>query len=150
MFTSQNQRTNAAQHGRVLWKMKRYAFKEASHVDFLCKFRTRVKPEFVQRLNVSLYSITRKEAIFVETPADLIIYSSDIHPFFMAAQYLKATNVIKISIRDFVRLAEKIGDPKVPVIWVSNTGRCGGKMLCQMFESVPGTLTIHEPDAPYR
>ena len=42
-------------------------------------------------------------------------------------------------------LAERIGDPTVPVIWMSNTGRCGGTMLGQVFESVPGTLLINEP-----
>ena len=39
-----------------------------------------------------------------------------------------------------------VGDPQVPVIWLSNTGRSRGTMLCQVFESVPGTLAIMEPD----
>ena len=149
MLTFRNQRMNTSQLGRVLWKMKRFVFQEASPVDFLCIFRTRVKPEYVLRSNVSLYSLTRKEAIFVETPEDVKIFSSDVQPFLMTAQFINATSIIKMSIRDFVSLAEKIGDPTVPIIWVSSTGRCGGTMLCQMFESVPGTLTIHEPDAPF-
>ena len=66
----------------------------------------------------------------------------------MAAQYFNAKNVIKMPISDFVSLADNIGDPTVPVIWISNTGRCGGTMLTQMFESVPGTLAIDQPDAP--
>ena len=45
-------------------------------------------------------------------------------------------------------LAANTGDPSVPAIWMSNTGRCGGTMLTQVFESVPGLLVIHEPDPP--
>ena len=53
------------------------------------------------------------------------------------AQFLFANYVIKMSITEFIALAERIGEPHIPVICVSNTGRCGGTMLCQMFESVP-------------
>ena len=79
-------------------------------------FRKRVRPEYVLRQTVSLYAITRKEAIFVETPEGINIYSSDVHPFFVVAQFLNAANVIKISIREFVSLAENIGDPTTPII----------------------------------
>ena len=84
----------------------------------------------------------------METPQEINIYSSDVHPFALASQFLNATKVIKVNIKDFVSLAEMVGDPQVPVIWLSNTGRCGGTMLCQVFESLPGTLAIMEPDPP--
>ena len=45
-------------------------------------------------------------------------------------------------------LAEKLGDPAVPVVWMTSTGRCGSTILCQMFENIPGTLALAEPDAP--
>ena len=45
-------------------------------------------------------------------------------------------------------LAETIGDPKVQVILISTTCRCGGTMLTHVFESVPRTLAINQPDAP--
>ena len=78
----------------------------------------------------------------------LNIYSSKVYPFFFVAQYRYAKNVIKMPIADFVSLADEIGDPTVPVVWISNTGRCGGTMLCQVFETVPGTLVMHECDPP--
>ena len=64
------------------------------------------------------------------------------------AQFLNASKVIKMSVKDFVSLAEKIGDPRASVIWMSNTGRCGGTMLCQIFDTVPEILVINEPDPP--
>ena len=141
--------TGTAQLGRILWKKRFSDFSVASPMDFMCMFRSQVKLEYILRPTVSLYAITKKNAIFVETPEGVNIHSSDIHPFHMAAQFLYATKVIKMTISDFVRLAEKIGDPKVHVIWMSNTGRCGGTMVCQVFESVPGSLAIHEPDPPF-
>ena len=149
LLTFNKSTANTAQLGWVFWRQKFSAFSDSFPIDFLCMFRTRVRSEYVLRSTVSLYAITCKEAIFVETPEEINIYSSDVHPFLMAAQFLKATIVIKMTVRDFVNLAEKIGDPKVPVVWMSNTGRCGGTMLCQVFESVPSTLAIHGPDPPF-
>ena len=140
-----------AQSGRILWRHKWMGLElsaEALHSDFLCFFNSRVNTDYVLRPNVSLYAITSKDAYFVETDGTIDIYNSNVHPFFYVAQFLFARNVIKMSITEFVALAERIGDPKVPVIWVSNTGRCGGTMLCQLFETVPGTLLIHEPHSP--
>ena len=140
-------RGNTAQYGRILWRRKIFVMDEPASIDFLCLFASRVKPDYVLRQNVTLYALTGKEAIFVETPKRLDIYSSNTHPFSFVGQFLYAKSVIKMSITDFVALAEQIGDPAVPVMWISNTGRCGGTMLCQIFESVPGTLLIHEPHA---
>ena len=148
-FENQHSSTKSAKIGRILWKQK-FSLMFFSPLDFVCIFRGRVKPEYVLRPNVSLYRITSKEAIFVETPASVNIYSCDVAPFFFISQFLKATKVIKMTIKDFVSLAEKIGDPNIPVIWMSSTGRCGGTMVCQMFETVPGTIAIHEPDPPSR
>ena len=120
----------------------------ASPMDFLCAFRQRVKPEYALKPNISLYAVTKGEAIFVETPQNMNIFHSDTHPFAFVSQFLNATKVIKMSVGDFVRLTEKLGDPTVPVVWISNTGRCGGTMLSQLFETIPGTLVIHEPDPP--
>ena len=138
----------AAKVGRIWWRKKYVPMLGASPLDFLCIFTTRVRPEYILKPNVSLYAITNKEAIFVETPNEINIYSSEVHPFLLPAQYCNATHVIKMPITDFVSLADRIGDPKVPVIWMSSTGRCGGTMLSQVFESVPGTQAIHQPDTP--
>lgn len=136
--------------GRILWKRKHFGMDETSPLDFLCFFNSCIEPDYVLRPNVSLYALTDTEAFFVETPAGVYIYSSKVHPFFFIAQFLYAQNVIKMSITFFFSIAGKIGEPTVPVIWIANTGRCGGTMLCQIFESVPGTLVMHEPDPPQR
>ena len=139
---------NNAQSGRILMRRKLSTYHTSSPMDFLCIYTSRVKPEYVLRKNVALYCITEKEAYFVETPKNVNIYSSDENPFLYLAQYTRGINVIKMSINTFHTISESIGDPNVPVIWISNIGRCGSTLLCQVFERVPGTLVLSEPDAP--
>ena len=141
---------NNTQLGRILLRRKISTFQTSSPMDFLCLFSSRVQPEYVLRPNISLYCVTTNEAIFVETPLNVNIYSSDENPFLYLAQYNRGRNVIKMAIHTFHTLADKIGDPPVPVIWLSNIGRCGSTMLCQVFERVPGTLVMSEPDAPLK
>ena len=140
--------SKTAKYGRIVFRYK-LSLNEIARSDFLDVCTARVRPDYVLKPNVSLYMLTNKEAIFVEMPENVNIYSSDLDPFFFVAQYQYAKAVIAMSIGNFVTLASQIGDPKVPVTWVSNTGRCGGTMLCQIFESVPGTLVIHEPNPPH-
>ena len=118
----------------------------SSPLDFLCVFYSTVQPEYVLHPNVSLYCMSNNEAFFVETPVNVDIYSSDENPFLYLAQYNKGINIIKMAVHTFHALADKIGDPLVPVIWLSNIGRCGSTMLCQVFEKVPGTCVMSEPD----
>ena len=137
-----------AKYGRIVLRYK-ISVNKIARSDFLDVCTARVRPEYVLKPNVSLYMLTKKEAIFVEMPENVNIFSSDVDPFFFVAQYQYAKAVIAMSIKEFFTLSNQIGDPKVPVTWVSNTGRCGGTMLCQMFESVPGTLVINEPNPPH-
>ena len=147
ILKNRNSTGKCAQYGRIVWKRKHFEMDKTSPADFLCFCYSSVHPDFILRPNVSLYAVTKEEAIFVETD-EIDIYSSKVHPFFFVAQFLYARNVIKIPITELSSLAENIGDPTVPVIWISNTGRCGGTMLSQVFETVPGTLVIQEPDPP--
>ena len=133
-----------AQRGRILWKRKHFAMAETSPKDFICFFTECVQTGCVLQPNVSLYALTNEEAIFVETEENVGIYRSNVNPFFFMAQFGYSKNVMRMSITRFVELAERIGDPAIPVICVSNTGRCGGTMLVQMFESVPRMLVLNE------
>ena len=147
-FSFEKYHSATAKIGRILFKRKFSLMGLTSIMDFTCLFRGRVRPEYVLQPNVSLYHITSKEAIFVETPAGMNILCSNVSSFVYLSQFINATKIIKMSINDFACLAEKIGDPTVPVLWMSSTGRCGGTMVCKMFETVPGMIAIHEPDAP--
>ena len=137
------------QFGHVLWKRKLHEFAIHSERDFICIYSSRVSLEYIFKPNVSLYSVSRHEAVFVETEENIDIYSSDESPFFIFAQFNRCKNVIKMPIDCFHALADRVGWPSLPVIFVSQTGRCGSTIMCQVLENVPGTLLIAEPDRNY-
>ena len=136
----------SARIGRILWKQKLSVFHMASTMDFICLYLSRADMEYVLKPNISLYCVTKDEATFVETDPNINVYSSDENPFFFTAQFTRSEYVIKLPIASFHSLAERIGNPSIPVLWLSNTGRCGSTILCQVFESVPNTLVMAEPD----
>ena len=143
-----HQEYEAGQFGRILWKRKFHEFAIHSERAFICIYSSSVSPEYIFKANVSLYSLSKHEAVFVETEEDIDIYSSDESPFFIFAQFNRCKNVIKIPISCFHALADNVRGPSLPVIWVSQSGRCGSTILCQVLENIPGTLVIAEPDPP--
>ena len=123
-------------------------FEYTSARNFLCLYLSNVDAEYVLRPGVSLYSVGKHEAVFVETVDGINIYSSDENPFLYMAQFNRSKNVIKMPLKLFHAFAKKIGDPTMPVIWTSHIGRCGSTLLGQLFEKIPGTQLFAEPDAP--
>ena len=53
---------------------------------------------------------------------------------------------MRIPLDYFVQLAEEIGDPPGTLVLLSNSGRCGSTLLTQLFEGMPNTLAISEPE----
>ncbi|XP_067676100.1 uncharacterized protein [Haliotis asinina] len=131
----------------VLWKRKTSHLTASNTNEFWTTHERFDHPRILLDPSISLYNITLTEAIFVKTATDVNIYSSDAHPFTKWAQNVNAEKLYTIPMEAFHRLADETGDPQVPVIWVSNTGRCGSTLLSQVFEKVPGTIAISEPDA---
>ena len=139
---------DSARMGRIRWRRKLYIYINTDPSDFFCFTYTSVKPDYVLKPNVSLYCVSRTEAVFVETPENINLYSSDENPFLYMAQFYRSTVVIRMPIETFHNLAGTIGDPRIPVIWITSTGRCGSTLLGQIFEAMTGTVTLAEPQAP--
>ncbi|XP_067681904.1 uncharacterized protein [Haliotis asinina] len=131
----------------VLWKRKVSHMTPSNTNEFWTTHERFDHPRILLDPSVSLYNITLTEAIFLKTDKDVDIYSSDTHPFMKWAQALNAEKLYIIPMEAFHRLADETGDPHVPVIWLSSIGRCGSTLLSQVFEKVPGTITLGEPEA---
>ncbi|XP_067680368.1 uncharacterized protein [Haliotis asinina] len=133
----------------VLWKGKTSHLTASNTNEFWTTHERFDHPRILLDPSVSLYNITLTEVIFVKTATDVDIYSSDAHPFTKWAQNVNAEKLYTIPMEAFHRLADETGDPQVPVtsIWLSSIGRCGCTLLSQVFEKVPGTIAISEPDA---
>ena len=133
----------------VLWRWKNVSVSQSSPSDFLAWSRRDFAPlRVLLRPDVTLYCVTSDSAVFVRCPPACHIYSSALSPFFYLAQFFHAEEIYLTSLRCFHRLAAEIAeDCRVPVTWLSSTGRCGSTMLAQIMERVPGTVSISEPDA---
>lgn len=147
-FETPEKESDQVRIGRIIWRRKLAVFINNDPSDFLCFSYSSVASDYVLRYNVSLYCIDQDEATFVETAENLKLYSSNENPFLYMAQFDKSVRVIRVPIAIFCKLADIIGDPQIPVVWITSTGRCGSTILSQVFEATQGTLSLAEPQAP--
>lgn len=131
----------------IIWRRKLCDIYIADPSDFISIHNCFKHPTYVLKQNVSLYCLTKDEAVFVETSSTVDIYSCDTSPFFHNSQFLHAEKIITIPLASFHKMASDLGEPRMPVIWISRTWRCGSAIMRQMFENVPNVIVIGEPDA---
>jgi hypothetical protein len=65
-------------------------------------------------------------------------------------QFNHCEKLVRIPLEAFIRLAEEVGDPPGKLVLLSNSGRCGSTLLTQLFEGMPNTLAISEPEVLVR
>ncbi|XP_076444327.1 uncharacterized protein LOC143282537 [Babylonia areolata] len=135
--------------GSVVWRWKSCLTKASSAEDFLVYSQRKLSSLAVLlKPDVSLYCVMPDCVLFVRTSPGVNCYRSETSPFFYMAQFFHAEEVYVTSHHWFHVLATEIADfCRVPVTWLSSTGRCGSTMLCQVMEGVPGVVCVAEPDA---
>ena len=105
-------------------------------------------PEAVLASNVTLMNVDAEFAVFavVQGPnKDVLNHTTG--PFMYINQFKHCSELIRMPIESFLQLADQIGDPKAKLVILSNTGRCGSTLLTQLFEELPKTISISEPEA---
>ncbi|KAL8604406.1 hypothetical protein ACOMHN_042236 [Nucella lapillus] len=136
---------------RVLLRWKNDLTDESSPKDFLLWTHSQLSSlDVLLEKDVSLYCMTPEMAVFVRTSPHKNCYRSETSPFFYMAQMFHAEEVY-ITTHHWLDLltSELAEECTVPVTWVSNVGRCGSTLLCQIMEGVPGTLCISEPEVTF-
>lgn len=129
----------------IKWRRKIHPLVMADPSNFITFHNSFKHPNYVLKPHVSLYCITKTEAIFVELDEKAnILYNFDAN--FYTAQFKLAKRLITMPLGVFHKIAQDLGDPRVPVSIISSTGRCGATLMTRMFEKVPGTRIIQEPD----
>lgn len=101
--------------------------------------------EILTNPRCTLYSldVERREAIFVETPADVDLGAA---PFYFIEQYRKATFLVSVSFDTFHELAEELVFDEKRLALVYSVGRCGSTLVSKAFEAVPRVCSLSEPD----
>ena len=84
--------------------------------DFITKHKGFKHPSYVLRPHVSLYCLTRHEAVFVETQEGEDVYEND-QPLFLR-QFALAQHVITMPLASFHKTASDMGAPRVPMTWL--------------------------------
>ncbi|XP_076443878.1 uncharacterized protein LOC143282186 [Babylonia areolata] len=135
--------------GSVVWRWKSDLTEPTSAEDFLVYSQRKLSSlDVLLKPDVSLYCVMPDCVLFVRTSPGVNCYRSETSPFFYMAQFFHAEEVYVTSHHWFHVLAAEIAeDCRVPVTWLSSTGRCGSTMLCQVMEGVPGVVCVAEPDA---
>lgn len=99
-------------------------------------------PRIILHDNVSLYRITKREAVFVDC-GNLDVFDSTHDAFVYNAQFRHATHLIIIPLESFHQVSKGISLPGIPFISLANHGRCGSTLLTKIFEAVPNSLSIN-------
>ncbi len=136
---------NSAQIVSVIWRAKCAALSVTKITDFLYKHEEYVNPEYVlKHKNATLMAVEKDYALFAISDPSVDVYDSQFS-FLVIADFEQAKKLVIIPIKSFHRLADELGDPKVPVAMTAMTTRCGSTLLTQMLNRVPGVRTMSEP-----
>lgn len=118
----------------------------SSKSDFIFIHKYFCHPCTVLNDSISLYSINEKEAIFVDC-GKIDDFDSIHDPFVYNTQFRHAVNLITVPIESLHKIAKEMSLPKIPIIHLANHGRCGSTLITKIFEAVPNSLSISEPNA---
>ena len=118
-----------------------------SLVDFFLVHEKFDHPERVLKDNVDLYSVDDKQTVFTEAEEGVQQWRNEYGAFLRVTQYQQAVRVIILPLLAASRLSDKVGDPKARLVFLSNTTRCGGTLLGQVFERTNKCVVFSEPGA---
>ena len=88
--------------------------------DFLYIHETFTNPSIILNENITLYTFTKDEAIFVDC-GNMDMFGLDVS-FIFVSQYQNALKLITMPIESFHLISSQISFPKVPIAHMSNHG----------------------------
>jgi hypothetical protein len=95
--------------------------------------------------HVNLYCIdvASSQAIFVEVASEVNLATA---PFVYQAQYEGAQRLFTMPLAQLLELGERLETNLDRLILTFNIGRCGSTLLHQIFNQLPGVVSLSEPD----
>ena len=118
-----------------------------SIVDFFLVHTNFDHPGRILKDNVDLYYVDDKQAVFTEAEEGVQQWRNEYGAFHKVVQYQQAVRVIILPMHAATRLSRTLGDPKARLVFLSNTARCGGTLLSQIFEHTSKCVVFSEPGA---
>lgn len=130
----------------IHFRAKKTSLGSAGYKAFLLSHDRYDSPQCLLDDTVSLFELTASKALFVVTKPGMDVYSSALSPFVYQTQFTHGTQILSISLENFLRFGDELDEPKSNIVLLSNIGRCGSTLLSQMMEAVPNTITMSEPE----
>ena len=150
---SRKEREDAEKDGRTVQLVQilmRGAYAETyTHTpdNFVYRHLQYVSPRYiVENDKATLHGLTKTHCFFcITTNPEVDVVDTRISPFMFALQFLMAEKHLIVPHDVMYKLADEIGDPKVPVTFLDMTGRCGSTLICTMMARVPEVRVFSEP-----
>lgn len=132
----------------VKWRMRKFELEGPNfRKHFLLRHERYTHPDVVLSPDVTLMSIDSSFAVFAvcdKNKHDVLSHTTG--PFMYINQFNHCSQVIRMPLQSFLKLSEHVGDPLAKLVILSNTGRCGSTLLTQLYEELPNTVAISEPE----
>ncbi len=139
-----------AQRRRILEKTRLNPIQVAAANDFVSEPDGRIPDEEIlanPKWGLYCLDFESDEAIFVEVPDDRAVYSA---AFLYQTQSEMAVNIATMPLSAFQSIAQSIVKPADGFVFIHSVGRCGSTLLSKVFQALPRTLSLSEPDEPTR
>ena len=119
-------------------------FIEARQSDFVLVHDRFEQPDYVLRDDVTLYTITETDAVFVQSQKGWK-KPAFCYDFFIIGQYSSADKVITMPLNHFMTLADSLEDDGATILFLQNQARCGGTLLTGICKESGRCVTFNEP-----
>ncbi len=113
--------------------------------NFLLVHDSFVDPEYVLRDDVTLLQVTKTYAIFIQKNSKMEPAFADKFSFATEGQIATGRYVIKMPLKSFLDLAEKMENNEEKIVLLHNIGRCGGTLLTSCFRWTGRAVGWNEP-----
>lgn len=118
-----------------------------SRRNFVCSHNRFDSPRYVvENDHVTLLNMDDDYAVFAEANGkDMQLWKMEYSGFMKLAQLKYCSRLILVPRHHFRRMADELGDPVRPVVFLFSVGRCGSTLLTQIMESTGRCVSISEP-----
>ena len=141
--------TNKKMHSfAILADIKPYYFFKHGKHSFLLRYQGTRSLAYLERPDVSLYSVTDDEFLFVRTKPEVDIYNLEKHSFIHEIQQTSAVELLSVS-HSFIfeYLRSRPGRDGSNITYMHNHGRCGSTLVAAMLFKTKQCVVLSEPTA---
>jgi hypothetical protein len=134
----------------VLYDWKFFPFQSGDPNLFILKFTGVRELDWIERDDVSLYTVSETEFVFARTDPEVDIYDAEQHPFLYIAKHDSTREVGRVRrdvMVDYLRGSGKLERDGSNVAILHNVGRCGSTLLTSMVSKTKQCRVLSEPVA---